>query len=65
MNADYLKLIKIRSELKENKGNADELAKRLRRAVNPEVPLILCDNLKGVMIQIENMVSILINESDT
>ena len=59
MNVDYTKLVAIRRGLKENKDQADSVAKKLRNIINPEVPLVLCSTLSGVLIQIENMISVL------
>lgn len=46
----------------ESKQCADRLATLLREAINPGSAFILCDDLPGVLIQIENMVKVLLKE---
>ena len=59
---DYAALIKARREMQDSKKYADKLAVTLRGALNPGSPLVLCGNLAGVLIQIDNMVTLLLKE---
>ena len=52
----------IEEELKRAKERADTLALLLRGTLHPGAGFILSDNLPGVIIQIDNMVSVLLRE---
>jgi len=59
---DYAALIKTRREMQDSKKYADKLAVKIREALNPGSPFVLCGNLAGVLIQIDNMVTVLLKE---
>ena len=52
----------IEEELKDAKKRADALALMLRGTLHPGASFILCDDLPGVLIQIDNMVGVLLKE---
>jgi len=49
-------------ELKISKKSADSVAIALRSAINPGSSFTLCEDLPGVLVQIENMIGILLRE---
>jgi len=49
-------------ELKDAKERADALALMLRATLHPGASFILCDDLPGVLVQIDNMVGVLLKE---
>ncbi len=49
-------------ELQNAKQYADFLAVTLREAINPGASFVLCEDLPGVLTQIENMIRILLKE---
>lgn len=48
--------------MQDSKKYADKLAVKIREALNPGSPFVLCGNLAGVLIQIDNMVTVLLKE---
>lgn len=60
--SDYAALMKARREMEDSKKYADKLAVTLREAINPGSSFVLCGNLAGVLIQIDNMVTVLLKE---
>jgi len=57
-------LVAIKKELKNSKQYADFLAITLREAVHPGSPFAVCQDLHGVLTQIDNLVAVLLNRYD-